>query len=117
MEENARELTDSTAGQPEPKQSRRRSWMRRYMSVAALLVCAYIIYLFFFSTHSVMRRLEYQRVIDSLNTELSATRDSVAYYRHLNQQLSSDPVAVEQVVRERHNMNRPDEDVYLMTPQ
>lgn len=116
MEENARDLSEP-AGEQQPETSPRRHWMRRYVSVAAMLVCAYLVYVFFFSSHSVMRRLEYQRVIDSLNLELSATRDSVAYYQNLNQQLTSDPVAVEQVVRERHNMNRPDEDVYLMKPE
>ncbi|MDE6097264.1 MAG: septum formation initiator family protein [Muribaculaceae bacterium] len=93
---------------------KRRSWLSRYISVAALVVIGYFVYLLFFSSHSAMKKVEYQRVIDSLEREVSATTDSVAYYHKLNQQLRSDPRAVEQVVREEHNMNRPGEDVYLM---
>lgn len=90
------------------------NWLGRYISVASLLVIAYFVYLLFFSSHSAMQKVEYQRVIDSLEREVAATNDSVAYYRDLNHRLQSDPRAVEQVVREEHNMNRPGEDVYIM---
>lgn len=91
------------------------NWMRRYISIASVLVIIYLVYLFFFSNNSVMQKIEYQRQIDSLRRELAATRDSVDYYHRLNVGLASDPRAIEQVVREEHNMNRPGEDVYLMT--
>lgn len=97
-------------------QQKRRGWLGRYMSVAALVVIGYFVYLLFFSSHSALRKVEYQRVIDSLEREVAAAGDSVAYYRSLNSRLRSDPRAVEQVVREEHNMNRPGEDVYIMEP-
>ncbi len=97
-------------------QGKKRGWLGRYMSVAALVVIAYFVYLLFFSSHSAMKKFEYQRVIDSLQHEVNASEDSVAYYRGLNEKLRSDPRAVEQVVREEHNMNRPGEDVYVMEP-
>lgn len=100
--------------QKEAERKGRGSWASRYMSVASLVVIAYFVYLLFFSNNSVMRRMDYQRVIDSLERELNATADSVAWYRELNNRLQSDPAAVEQVVREEHNMNRPGEDVYIM---
>lgn len=96
---------------------KKRSWLRRYGSVAALAVIGYFVYLLFFSSNSALRKFEYQRVIDSLEREVASTTDSVEYYRRLNERLRSDPRAVEQVVREEHNMNRPGEDVYIMEPE
>lgn len=102
---------------PDNPQQKRRNWFSRYVSIISLVVIGYFVYLLFFSDHSAMQKYEYQRVIDSLQREVDATRDSVAYYRELNRKLQSDPRAVEQVVREEHNMNRPGEDVYLMEPE
>ena len=61
----------------------------------------------------MVRRIEYDRQIDSLRHELKANRDTMLYYRELNARLSSDPDMVESVVRQEYNMARPDEDVYI----
>ena len=37
------------------------------------------------------------------------------YYKKLNSLITTDPEVMEQVVRERHNMKRPDEDVFIFT--
>lgn len=88
-------------------------WFRRYFSLLTLGVMAVILYMIFFSETSVLHKIEYQRIIDSLRTEVEITRDSMLYYKNLNSRITTDPEIMEQVVRERHNMKRPDEDVFI----
>jgi hypothetical protein len=91
------------------------SWLKRYFSAVTLVVIAGIAYMIFFSDTSIMKKIEYQQVIDSLEHEVAVTRDSIEYYKDLNRRLTSDPEVMEQVVREQHNMKRADEDVYVFT--
>lgn len=90
-------------------------WFKRYFSLLSIGVIAVVIYMIFFSDTSVTRKIEYQRVIDSLRTEVEITRDSMLHYKELNSRLTTDPEVMEQVVREQHNMKRPDEDVFVFT--
>ncbi len=95
----------------------RRSWVRRYLAVPTLVVIGLLVYLSFFGENSISRRVAYQHVIDSLSQCLAREQDSLEYYRDLNQRLSTDPELMEQVVREQYNMNRPNEDVYVIEKQ
>ncbi len=88
--------------------------MKRYMSVSTLIVIGVLVYIVFFGDSSVARRVEYQQQIDSLRAEVELVQDSVNYYRELNRRLSSDPEAMERVVREQYNMKREGEDVFVM---
>ena len=90
-------------------------WFRRYFSLISIGVIGVIIYMIFFSDTSVVNKIEYQRIIDSLRTEVELNRDSMLYYKHLNSLLTTDPDVMERVVREQHNMKRPDEDVFVFT--
>lgn len=90
-------------------------WFRRYFSLVNIGVIAVVIYMVFFSDTSVKNKIEYQHIIDSLRYEVQVNRDSVLFYKQLNSRLTSDPDIMEQVVRERHNMKRPDEDVFVFT--
>ena len=90
-------------------------WFRRYFSLLTLGVIAVILYMIFFSDTSVLKKIEYQRIIDSLRTEVEINRDSMLYYKNLNSRITTDPEVMEQVVREQHNMKRPNEDVFIFT--
>ena len=92
-------------------------WFRRYFSLISIGVIGVIVYMIFFSDTSVVNKIEYQRIIDSLRTEVELNRDSMLYYKHLNSLLTTDPDVMERVVREQHNMKRPDEDVFVFTRQ
>ena len=98
---------------PDIKQSTQ--WFKRYFSLISLGVLGFVIYMIFFSETSVVNKIEYQRIIDSLRTEVELNRDSMLYYKHLNSLLTTDPEVMERVVREQHNMKRPDEDVFIFT--
>ncbi len=88
-------------------------WLRRYFSLLSLAAIGVLVYMLFFSENSVIKKIEYQRIIDSLNTEVAIARDSMLYYKELNSRLSTDRNVMEQVVRERHYMKRPNEDVFI----
>ena len=82
-------------------------WMRRFLPLPTIIALAVVAFITFYGDNSVVRRIEYDRQIDSLRHELKANRDTMLYYRELNARLSSDPDMVESVVRQEYNMARP----------
>jgi cell division protein FtsB len=97
----------------ETKKTKTIQWLRRYFSPMTIIVLALLCYMAFFGETSVVKELEYKRIIDSLENEVAISRDSMMYFHELNERLESDPAMMEQVVREQYNMNRPNEDVYI----
>ena len=114
MSETTPEQDKEQDKEPTPAAPERRSWVRRYLAVPTLVVIGLLVYLSFFGENSISRRVAYQQVIDSLTQCLHREQDSLEYYRDLNRRLSTDPELMEQVVREQYNMNRPNEDVYVI---
>lgn len=90
------------------------SWCRSYLSIPGLAVIAAICYMVFFQENSMTRIYSYDRTIDSLRTEIRINTDSMMFYRALNHRMDNhDPEIIERIVRENHNMNLPNEDVYI----
>lgn len=92
---------------------KQKTWLSRYVAIPTVIGVGLIVYFTFFSEMSISRRIAYQHVIDSLEICLKAQQDSLEYYRDLNQRLTTDPLLMEQVVREQYNMKRQNEDVYV----
>ncbi len=89
-------------------------WCRRYLSISGILLIAAICYMAFFQDNSVARIYDNKRQIDSLETAIKANRDTMLVYRELNRRLDNrDPEIIERIVRENHDMNLPNEDVYI----
>lgn len=91
-------------------------WCRRYISVMSILVVGFMVYTLMFQDNSLLKYIEYSRTIDSLRTEIKNTTDTMIYYNHMNSLLSTDPELMERVVRERYNMVKEGEDVYIFEP-
>lgn len=90
------------------------NWCRRYLSVTGLAVIAFIVYMLFFQDNSVGQIQRHRQTGDSLQTIIDRERDTLQLYRNLNINLDNqDPATIERIVREQHNMQMPDEDVYL----
>jgi cell division protein FtsB len=90
------------------------NWCRSYLSIPGMAVIAAILYMVFFQENSMSRIYSYDRTIDSLRTEIRVNTDSMMFYRALNQRMDNhDPEIIERIVRENHNMNLPNEDVYI----
>ncbi len=90
------------------------TWCSRYLSIPAILIGGFIVYILFFQDNSVGRIYENTRTIDSLNRAIAFETDSLDFYREKNRLLdNNDPELVERVVREQHNMSMPTEEIYL----
>lgn len=89
-------------------------WCRRYITISAIAVVVAIVYMMFFHDNSMAQIYANDKTIDSLNRAIADNEDSMNYYRRLNVALDNyDPAVIERVVRENHNMNRENEDVYI----
>ena len=95
------------------KAAKKASWFARYIVISTIVIIAVGVYVFFFSESSIVKALEYQRTIDSLQNCIHQQQDSLDYYRDLNRRLSTDPSLTEQVVREQYNMKRDNEDIFV----
>lgn len=89
------------------------AWIKRYVSIPLLLVIAFVVFVLFFNENSMMRAMDYNAEIRSLEAEIAQYEDTLRYYEALNRRLDSDPVELERIVREHYHMQRPSEDVYI----
>lgn len=109
--EDLRNAAPATEGNENPKPKSR---FKSFFALPAVIAVGVMVYLTFFSEKSVSQRLEYQTIIDSLESALQQERDTLEYYRDLNRRLNTDPELMEQVVREQYNMKRDNEDVFVV---
>lgn len=100
-----------------PRLSSLWSWLKRYLSAPTLVCLLAVGYIVFSGENTVFTTIDYDRQIDSLRAELEAQRDTMLYYRDLNNRLSSDRDLMERVVREQYGMKRATEDVYIFKPK
>ena len=88
------------------------NWLKRYFSPITIGGIVIIGYVIFSGDTSIGRSIEHERTIDSLTHVLEANRDTMLYYKSLNQRLQSDPSLMEQVVREQYGMKKTKEYVF-----
>lgn len=70
--------------------------------------------LFFNDDTSIMMNMKYQEEINTLKSKIKANRDSAEYYRAKREAVLAGRNELEHLARERFNMQRPSEDVYLI---
>ena len=91
-------------------------WVRRRSHIPLLLVGGLVVTLLFFNEDaSVSLNMEYERQINSLKREIKECRDSAAYYRQHREALESGQSDLEYIAREQYHMQRPTEEVFLLT--
>lgn len=89
-------------------------WCSKYLSIPALLIIGFLIFILFVQDYSVDHIYENDRIIDSLNRAIARESDTLALYRDKNLRLDNhDPEIVEKIVREQHGMSLPTEEVYV----
>lgn len=64
---------------------------------------------------SVSLNMEYDRQINSLHDAISACRDSAEYYRLQREAVIHGQANLEHLARERFHMQRPTEDVFIIS--
>lgn len=88
-------------------------WCRRYIRVSFVLMVAVLAYVMLFSDNSVMDNYHYQMEIDRLKLEIAQNKDTLDFYQKELQRLSTEPEAMERIVREQYHMQRVNEDVFV----
>lgn len=90
------------------------AWCKKYVSLQFIVIVALLVYILFLQDYNIGRMHALNHTIDSLRTEIQLNRDTMEVYRALNERLDNhDPEIIERVVRENHNMNRANEDIYI----
>lgn len=90
-------------------------WCKRYISLNLIGIVAALVWILFFTDNSVSVMYAYDREIDSLEQAIKICNDSADYYHQLNGKLQTEQSTMEQVVREQYHMQRPYEDVYVIS--
>lgn len=90
-------------------------WCRRYITFPLVIAVGYIVFVLFFNENSYSRSAELQAEIDELQAEIKQNNDTMRYYRALYEGLNTDPAQLEKIVREHYHMQRPNEDVFIVT--
>lgn len=65
------------------------------------------------SENSLVRRVSVRSEIRSLRTQIERLEREMSHDREVLQELSSDSMIMEHLARERYNMQRADEDVFI----
>lgn len=90
-------------------------WAQRYLCNFSLIaIVGVLIYVLFFTDTSVQATYHYEKEVESLQKRIAKERDSLEYYRDLNQKLASDRYTIEKEARENYHLRRPHEDVYII---
>lgn len=91
-------------------------WVRRKSYIAPMLIGGVVIALLFFNDDvSWKNNMEYQNQIKELQMEIKACNDSAEWFRQRRQELLTGNEELEQIAREEYHMQKPTEDVYLLT--
>ena len=91
-------------------------WMRRRSHIAPLLIGSLVIALLFFNEDTSWKNnMKYQAQIKSLQEEIKACNDSTRWFRERREQLLTGNEELEQIAREEYHMQKPTEDIYLLT--
>lgn len=90
-------------------------WCRRYVTFPLVVAVGYIAFVLFFNENSYSRSAELQAEIDALQAEIKQNNDTMRHYRALYEGLNTDPQQLEKIVREHYHMQRPNEDVFIVT--
>lgn len=99
------------------KQTKRLNfWIRRRSHLAPFLIAGLVIALLFFNEDvSWKHNMEYQEQIKSLQQQIRACNDSAEWFRQNRLRLLNGNEELEQIAREEYHMQKPTEDVYLLT--
>lgn len=90
--------------------------MRRRSHLPVIILGSLVVLLLFFNEEtSVKLNVEYQNRINELTREIRLNEDSAAYYRARRHAIESGSSDLEEVAREQFHMQRPTEDVFLIS--
>lgn len=89
-------------------------WCKRYVSLLFVIIFGLFVYVLFFHDNSYSQLTEYNNQISDLKEEIKENRDTLEYYRQLNNLLNASTEEMERIARERYHMQGPNEEVYIV---
>lgn len=93
-------------------------WVRRKSFLPVLLIGGVVIMVLFFNEETSVRlSMQYDHRISELQDRIKENLDSAAYYRQRREALEHGVHDLEHLAREQYHMQKPDEDVFLLTPK
>ncbi|MDE5652480.1 MAG: hypothetical protein K2I48_03305 [Muribaculaceae bacterium] len=91
-------------------------WVRRKSHLPVIIIGTLIVMLLVFNEDtSVKLNMEYQNQINELQRQIKLNNDSAEYYRLRRHAIETGQADLEQVARELFHMQRPSEDIYLIS--
>lgn len=91
-------------------------WIRRRSHLPMLIIGGvFISALYFDDETSVKLNMEFDRQINSLKKEIKLNKDSALYYRERREGIERGKADLENMAREQFHMQRPTEDVFILT--
>lgn len=88
------------------------SFVRRNKYVVVLV--AFLLIIVVLDQNSLLRRMSQKREMKALQEEIDDYKRQIREGEALLETLESDSMLLEQIARERYNMSRSDEDVFIM---
>ena len=95
---------------PSPSAGRLRWW------IVGAVVCALLVWIAFFDSHSLLRRYRWHQEHDRLTQENERLRQDIQRLREQLDRPLSDSL-IERIAREEYGMKRPGETVYRLAPE
>ncbi len=91
-------------------------WISRRSHLPVILIGGLVVLVLFFNDETSMQlNMQYQGRINDLTREIELNRDSAAYYRQKREAIEKGTAQLEQIAREQYHLQRPTEDVYILT--
>lgn len=92
-------------------------WVRRRSLLPVLAIGSIVVLVLFFNEETSVRLgMEYDRQISDLRKVIKENLDSAEYYRARREALEQGEGDLEHIARERYHMQKPDEEVFILTP-
>lgn len=95
------------------KEIKRPGWLPRWLNLPFVVVMVFLVSLLFFGDNNIMQLTRYKRQISELKMEIKNNEDSARIYDAKVQELNTDRNTMERIAREKYNMKRSNEDVYI----
>ena len=91
-------------------------WVARRSHLPVIVIGGLVVTVLFFNEETSMQlNVQYQKRINELNSEIKHNRDSASYYKRKREAILHGSDQLEKIAREQYHMQRPTEDVFILT--
>ncbi|WP_024994059.1 FtsB family cell division protein [Phocaeicola paurosaccharolyticus] len=88
------------------------NYIRKHKYMFTFVV--FIIIIGFIDENSLVRRVQHQREIINLNSQIETYRKQYEEDSKMLKEITSNPQTIEKVAREKYYMKKPNEDIYII---